>query len=334
MREREEMGGMRGWLCMNKKAGVTSFDVCGRIRGIIGGGGRKNRVRVGHAGTLDPQATGVLMVGVARETTRLMRYVKDQEKTYRAVVKFGEETASGDWEGNVVKRCEEGARLVPSDAEEQSRFRARVEELLARKFTGEIVQTPPLVSAIKVAGRKLYDYARSGEAVEVPSRSVTVHEIRCLRLLPPDSLEIEVRCSPGTYVRSIAQDMGEELSGCGGHLTSLERTAIGKFTLAHTLKLDDVLALPMQERVAALRRHLLPPETAVEDFPKLKMSPASWENFKRYKRFQGELPAWLLALPRGQNVALYLDCTWVGVGRIDANHSQKALLLDNVATQL
>lgn len=200
-----------GLVVVDKDAGWTSHDVVGKLRGVYG------QRRVGHAGTLDPDATGVLLVGLGR-VTRLMRFVQERPKTYRARVVFGVATDTLDASGAVLEQAE------------MSFTRSQLDDA-ARTFLGEIDQIPPMVSAIKVGGRKLYELARRGEEVERAPRRVRIDSIDVEDLTPGPYPEatMTVTCSSGTYIRSLAADLGTALGGCA-HLGALRRLAIGSFT--------------------------------------------------------------------------------------------------------
>ncbi len=225
-----------GVLVVDKEPGWTSHDVVARVRRIIG------ERRVGHAGTLDPGATGVLVVCVGT-ATRIVEYLGELEKSYRATIRFGVETDTWDAEGQVVSTSDLG-----------SLSRTALEALLGR-FVGEIDQMPPMYSALKRNGMPLYQLARQGKSVERTPRRITIYRLTVLRWASPD-LEIEVDCSKGTYVRALAHDLGQE-TGTGAHLVALRRTAIGHFTSDQALTLD-VLAAD-----DAWRRALVSPAEAL-----------------------------------------------------------------------
>jgi len=199
-----------GILVVDKPIGATSFDVVRRVRR---GSGEK---RVGHAGTLDPAATGVLVV-LLGQATRITEYLMDMRKTYRGAVRLGIETATYDSEGEVTREAD------PSGVTEE-----QLRDALS-KFVGDIEQTPPAHSAVKVDGERAYHRARRGEVVAMKPRPATIYRIDVLRFAPPDA-EIEVECARGTYIRSLAHDVGAAL-GCGAHLSSLRRTRVGPFTV-------------------------------------------------------------------------------------------------------
>jgi len=246
-----------GLIVVDKPGGMTSHDVVARIRRLA-----KTR-RVGHGGTLDPMATGVLIIGVNR-ATRLLTYVIGSEKSYRATVRLGEATITDDAEGDVTSRSSVAA--VTDEA-----IRAE----LGRQV-GEIDQVPSAVSAIKINGQRAYKRVRDGEDVEIPARRVTIHRLDVLDIRRPEDadvidVDIDVSCSSGTYIRAIARDLGSVL-GVGGHLTALRRTAVGGLTLAEASTLPeleerapDVIGLPMAEAAARAfpRRDATEEETRV-----------------------------------------------------------------------
>jgi tRNA pseudouridine55 synthase len=210
-----------GLVVVDKPAGMTSHDVVARVRRIAG------TRKVGHAGTLDPMATGVLVLGLGK-ATRLLGHLTLTEKAYDATIRLGAVTSTDDAEGEVLEQTPAG-HLAPDDV-----------RVAATAFVGDISQRPSSVSAIKVDGRRAYARVRAGEEVELPSRPVTVHELTVLEVRAEGAhvdLDVSVRCSSGTYIRAIARDLGAAL-GVGGHLTALRRTAVGSFdlTAAHTLE--------------------------------------------------------------------------------------------------
>jgi len=228
-----------GLVIVDKPSGLTSHDVVARIRRLAG------TRRVGHAGTLDPMATGVLVVGVEK-ATRLLGHLALTEKEYLATIRLGQATDTGDAQGTVVAGAPAGELAL-------DRVRAA-----AAALTGEIQQVPPAVSAIKVSGRRAYQLAREGQAPSLAPRAVTVHEFTISGPQPAgrDLLDVTaaVRCSSGTYVRALARDLGESL-GVGGHLTMLRRTRVGPYGLGQARGLDELAAglrvIPLAEAAAA-----------------------------------------------------------------------------------
>jgi tRNA pseudouridine55 synthase len=231
--------GASGLVIVDKPPGLTSHDVVGRIRRLAG------TRRVGHAGTLDPMATGVLVIGVEK-ATRLLGHLALSEKEYSATIRLGQATDTDDAEGQVI------AETSVAGVSE-----AALEAAVAA-LTGEIEQVPPGYSAIKVSGKRAYKLAREGAAPELAPRAVTVTEFTVLAVRRAGDLldaDVSVTCSSGTYIRALARDLGEAL-GVGGHLTALRRTRVGPYEIAAALTLDQlsttftVIPLPEAARVA------------------------------------------------------------------------------------
>lgn len=212
-----------GFAIVDKPAGMTSHDVVGRCRRIFG------TRRVGHAGTLDPMATGVLVIGVER-ATKVLGLLTATSKSYAATIRLGQTTSTEDAEGELLQSV--SAAGVTDDG-----VAAAVGAL-----RGDINQVPSAVSAIKVGGRRAYQLARAGEAVELAARPVRIDRFAVKatrRTADLVDLDVEVDCSSGTYIRALARDLGDAL-GVGGHLTSLRRTRVGRFDLSHAVPLDEL----------------------------------------------------------------------------------------------
>ena len=242
-----------GLVVVDKAAGMTSHDVVARIRRLA-----RTR-RVGHGGTLDPMATGVLVIGVGK-ATRLLTYVIGSAKGYAATIRLGQSTVTDDAEGEVVASATAGH--VTDEA-----IRAGLVPL-----TGEVEQVPSAVSAIKIDGKRAYKRVREGEQVTLAARPVTISRLDPLAIRRPSTdlvdVDVEVACTSGTYVRAIARDLGAAL-GVGGHLTALRRTAVGGFTLAEASTLEelekvapDVVNLPLAD---AARRFFAAREATVDE---------------------------------------------------------------------
>ena len=235
-------GTLEGVLVVDKPAGMTSHDVVARVRRLAG------TRRVGHTGTLDPAATGVLVVCIGR-ATRLVTALQAGTKTYAAVARLGVTTSSDDLDGEVIATASAAALDESTVCGALSAFR------------GTIDQVPPMVSAIRIDGERLHARARRGETVDRPARSVTIESIVLDRFAPGEAADVAflVACSAGTYIRSIARDLGERL-GVGGTLASLRRVANGPFTEAEAVTLDaleedpSLLAARLVDPLAALRR--------------------------------------------------------------------------------
>ena len=210
-----------GIIIINKPAGWTSMDVCAKLRGIF------HEKRVGHAGTLDPMATGVLPVFVG-QATKAVSFAESGEKEYLARLRLGLTTDTQDTTGTVL------SELPVTVTEEDLRA-------VLPRFTGEIEQIPPMYSAVKVRGRKLYELARKGAEVERKPRAVTIFALELLGQTGKNEYALRVRCSKGTYIRTLCHDIGAVL-GCGGAMSALERTMAAGFTLSEAVTLEQVQA--------------------------------------------------------------------------------------------
>ncbi len=258
---------LEGLLVVDKPAGMTSHDVVDRVRRLSG------QRRVGHAGTLDPLATGVLVLGLGR-ATRVLEYLIGHDKRYLATIRLGITTDTYDAEGRVVSQ-HEGSWPLRED----------VERVLAR-FRGEIEQRPPPFSAIKQGGERLYKKARRGEAVEAPPRRVVIRDLRLLEYDPP-FLRVDVTCSKGTYIRSLAHDVGQAL-GTGAHLAELRRLASGPFTVEQAHTLDELEQAAREGRLAQL---LLPPDAGLVDLPAISVTLEEARRLAHGQRIVSSAPA-------------------------------------------
>jgi tRNA pseudouridine55 synthase len=230
-----------GVLLVDKPTDHTSHDVIARLRGKL------KMKRIGHAGTLDPMATGVLIVLVGK-ATRASQYLMSLDKEYAGTIKLGAVTNTQDAEGEILE-----TRPVPPLTDDEVRA-------MAQTFIGDQYQMPPMFSAIKIDGVPLYKSARKGEEIEREPRFVRISSFELTRIAPPE-IDFVIRCTKGTYVRTIAHDFGAKL-GCGGHLSALRRTATGKFVVAQCLTLDQIQALTLPE----IEKRLVPVHEAVPSF--------------------------------------------------------------------
>ena len=222
---------MNGFLLVDKPSGMTSHDVVAKARKKCG------TKRVGHAGTLDPMATGVLVLGVGN-TTKLLQYVVDGKKSYEATIKLGIATHTDDREGDVISTADASGITEDTIARELA------------KFVGTIMQRPSSVSAIKIDGKRAHQRVRDGEVVDIPEREVTIYEID-VRQVRGDEIDIAVTCSAGTYIRSIARDLGDALK-VGGHLIALRRTLVSPFALDECADLDSAELVPTAHGIARM----------------------------------------------------------------------------------
>ena len=239
---------IHGWINLDKPVGPTSTQAIGRVRRLTGAG------RVGHAGTLDPLASGVLPIALG-EATKTVPYIMGARKTYRFTVRWGEARATDDCEGPVTAISE----MRPSESDIRAGLNG---------FTGRISQIPPSFSAIKVDGERAYVLARAGNPVELAAREIEVHRFDLIGRPNADHAEFEVECGKGTYIRALARDLAEKL-GTFGHLSALRRTAVGRFRVENAIFVD-FMAPPSD--IAPLTVHVLPIETALDDIPALALT--------------------------------------------------------------
>ncbi|MBK8569325.1 MAG: tRNA pseudouridine(55) synthase TruB [Nitrosomonadales bacterium] len=288
-----------GILLFDKPLGLSSNVALQKVRRLF------QAEKAGHTGTLDPLATGLLPVCFG-EATKFTSSLLDADKTYCALIRLGQTTTTGDAEGEITSTC-----AVKLD-------NAQIHAAL-RNFIGDIQQMPPMHSAIKHKGKPLYEYIRKGETVIRASRSVTIHEL-VLERFAGNELEITVRCSKGTYVRTLAEDIGSTL-GCGAHLKGLRRTAIGRFSLEGAHNLTQIESVTMLEREA----YILPLDSLLQDLPVLDLDAAQVTRIA-----QGQRLAIEAALLDGK-VRLYGAGHFIGVADLVEQRLTPVRLLSSVA---
>ncbi|MCK0150257.1 tRNA pseudouridine(55) synthase TruB [Marivita sp. S6314] len=276
-----------GWLVVDKPAGLTSTAVVNKVRWAF------DAKKAGHAGTLDPEATGVLAVALG-EATKTVPYITDALKAYVFTVRLGQATRTDDAEGDVISSSENR----PTDDEIKEALHA---------FVGEIQQVPPQYSAVKIDGERAYKRARDGEEMDLAARPLWVEELTLLDRPDPDHAVLELVCGKGGYVRSIARDLGEAL-GCYGHVLKLRRTWSGPFDAEEGLSLETIDALA---RTPELDAHLKPLEMGLTDLPELRCSAES------AVRLRNGNPAMVVAsgVDYGEECWVSLDGEPIAVGR-------------------
>ena len=277
-----------GALLVDKPVGASSNSVLQRVKHALGA------KKAGHAGTLDPLASG-LLIALFGEATKFAGLLLESEKEYLATLKLGETTSTGDAEGEVLER------KAVSVALEDVRS-------VLKRFHGEIDQVPPMHSALKRAGVPLYTLARKGESVERQPRRVRILELELMDFRSP-LLELRVRCSKGTYVRTLAEDIGAAL-GTGAHLAALRRTGSGRF------RVEDGIALPALEALApaARRGRLLPVDSLLSQLPRVELDAAAEAKLRNGQVLQ------LAALPEGVSAVYGPGGTLIGLGRAESGH--------------
>ena len=251
MSRRRKGRDVTGWLCLDKAAGQTSTDAVASVKRLFGA------AKVGHAGTLDPLATGALPIALG-DATKTVPFVQNGRKVYRFTVRWGEETDTDDAEGKVV-------------ATSATRPDRPAVEVLLTEFTGEVMQRPPAYSALKVDGERAYDLARSGAPVTLDERPVSIHRLALIDIPDRDHAVLEAECGKGTYVRALARDLGRRL-GCLGHVTALRRLAVGPFDEATMVPLENLIAAREEGDAHSLDRFLSPLGVALSGLPELAVN--------------------------------------------------------------
>lgn len=279
-----------GFLLVDKPGGWTSHDVVAKVRNLAGG-------KVGHAGTLDPMATGLLVLGLG-QSTRLLRFVQSFPKTYEATAVFGVATDSLDADGAILDRTP-----LPVTEEDLANVIGR--------FTGKIHQVPPMVSARKVEGRRLYELAREGRIVEREARPIDIYDLEILDIAPSDYPEVQFRvmCSTGTYVRTLADDMARALGG-RAHLSALRRTRNGSLHIADASSIETIVAAAAD---GALPELVITPSRALADLPGVVLDP----DYVRAVRNGAVIPAASVDAPDGTLVRLLDADALLGVYRVE-----------------
>ncbi len=279
---------IHGFFIIDKPIGPTSHDVVKHIRAIV------DQRRVGHAGTLDPFASGILIVAVG-QATRLLEYVHDLPKTYLTTIVLGARSTTDDRMGEIT----------PIDNPSIPTLEIIQETI--KSFIGQIEQIPPAYAAIKVQGKKLYEYAREGTAMEVPARSVTIHNIEIVRYEFPE-LELLVHCSTGTYIRALARDVGESL-GVNGYASTLRRTAIGNWNETNAIKLENITKNVITE-------HLYETEKLIQHLPNITLS---YENVAKFKQGRAvEFSTYETIVSHDRPISVFNENKkFVGIGKID-----------------
>ena len=286
---RSQKRDVSGWLVLDKPYDMTSTQALGKVRWLLGA------KKAGHAGTLDPLATGILPIALG-EATKTVPAVQDGKKVYHFSILWGSATTTDDAEGEVIATSD----YRPAEGEVQAALEA---------FTGEIMQTPPAFSAIKVNGERAYDLARAGEVIELQPRPVFIESLKLL-VHGDKTSDFEMTCEKGTYVRSLARDLAEKL-GTRGHVSRLHRAAVGPFSDARAVTLD---ALEASENRDAL---LLPVAAGLAQIPEIRMDPTQAAAIRHGNA----------VLLTGANAPLWLDAAWasaagkaLALGKVEAGH--------------
>ena len=290
MAKRKKGRSIDGIVILDKAIGISSNRALQVVKRIF------DAQKAGHTGSLDPLATGVLPLCLG-EATKVSQFLLDSDKKYRTVIKLGVRTDSGDSEGNVLESC------ADFDISQ-----LQIEEALT-PFRGEIDQVPPMYSALKVNGVPLYKMARKGISIHREARRVVIYSIE-LTKYEKDELELEIACSKGTYIRTIADDLGQAL-GCGAHIIALRRTQAGAFTEADCVTVDKLKEESENGGLGVIDEHLIPMDKAIADLPEVVLPSATASFIKNGQ------PVLVRHLPEQGLVRLYEEEQFIGIGCID-----------------
>ena len=277
---------MDGIIIINKPQGFTSQDVVSKVKKIL------NVKKAGHTGTLDPLATGVLPV-LLGNYTKLSKYLIEHDKVYRAKIKFGEKRETGDLEGKVIETSENKVNNIEE-----------IRKVLSLML-GKQMQVPPIYSAIKINGKKLYEYARAGEKVEIPAREIEIYKLDFISFDEENQiLEIEVSCSKGTYIRTLCEDIAVKL-GTVGFMLELERIQVDKFKIEKAISFEELEA--HKDRI---EKDLVKMEEVFKDFPKIDLSNSKKELFLNGVKLRG------FEKFKEGTYNIYIENTYIGLGII------------------
>lgn len=292
---------MNGIIIINKPEGFTSQDVVSKVKKIL------NTKKAGHTGTLDPLATGVLPV-LLGEYTKLSKYLIEHEKKYIVSCKLGIRTETGDSEGNVIEQEEVLEKYLDE---------IYVKNVL-KNFLGKQIQTPPMYSAIKVNGKKLYEYARAGEKVDVPTREIEIYDIKLLEINSETSeIVFEVFCSKGTYMRTLCEDIAKKI-GTIGFMSSLKRTLVGKFPLEKSVDLDVLEKNRLNEEF--LKDNIIKMEAIFNKLPKINLSSKKERLF-----FNGVM---LMAENQDGVYNIYVGQKYLGLGTVKNKLLKRDIIIE------
>ena len=285
---------MNGIIVINKEKNWTSNDVVQKIKGIF-------HEKVGHTGTLDPLATGVIPILIGKGT-QLSKYLINHDKEYIATIKLGYKTSTGDLEGNVVEQKDVSEGMLEEDF---------VNKVL-KQFEGKITQIPPIYSAIKVNGKKLYEYARKAQDVEIPSRNIEIYEIELISISKEDmEITYRVHCSKGTYIRTLCEDISEKL-GTVGYMKELQRTRVGNFSIQNSLKMED---MNNNEKV---QENFISIEKFLEDKEKIELNSEKMKIFLNGVRIK--------YVKKDEVCRVYYKDVFVGTGIISNNFLKRDII--------
>lgn len=288
---------MDGIIVINKPKGCTSHDIVYKIKKIYG-------EKVGHTGTLDPNATGVLPILIGNGT-KLSKYLINHDKTYIATIKLGIKTDTADSEGKEIETKSVSKNI----------FENQFIETILDNFIGTQIQTPPIYSAIKVKGKKLYEYARKGQEIEIPTREITIYSIKLIEINDEtNQIVIEVKCSKGTYIRSLCEDIAEKL-GTVGYMKELERTQVGEFSIEQSVTVEE---LTNEEKF--IKCNLITMEKLLKENLSIVLEPCKMDKFLNGVKLQ-------YTLKDGVYKIYNKDSVFIGTGTIEDNFLKRDIVV-------
>ncbi|HYF83003.1 MAG TPA: tRNA pseudouridine(55) synthase TruB [Clostridia bacterium] len=286
------MNGMNGIINVLKPPGMTSHDVVSFMRKVL------NTKKVGHTGTLDPEAAGVLPICIGK-ATKVVQYITDKQKRYRANIKFGIVTDTYDSYGKII-----------SESGQVSIEQKMLEEVL-KSFTGTINQKPPIYSALKVKGKKLYEYAREGKEVEIEERPVNIYELKLVDMEAADEATIDILCSKGTYIRTLCYDIGEALD-CGAYMSQLVRLESSPFTIENSNTLEEIKSAAEENRIDDIMNGV---EIIFKDYKVITIKPSALSSIMNGNPlFEQGVQQGFEKLNADDNASIYGEDGFIGIG--------------------
>ncbi len=301
---------MNGIMNVLKPPGMTSHDVVYFVRRVLG------TKKVGHTGTLDPEAAGVLPVCIGKGT-KVVQYLTDKQKRYRATIKFGITTDTGDRYGSMLETRPAG-RIDPDDLLE-----------VLNCFKGRISQIPPIYSAIKLKGKKLYQYALEGEQVEIASREVEIFDISLVAMEGADEAVMDICCSKGTYIRSLCRDIGEQI-GCGAHMAQLIRTASTPYTIDKAHTLEEIEKAVREGKVDSI---VDPIDSVFISYPAIWVKPSARNAVMNGNLlYEQGIVGGAAGVAAGEDIRIYLEQSFIGLGTVlfDETEQRKVIKIKNL----
>lgn len=294
---------MNGIINVLKPPGMTSHDVVSYIRKVL------NMKKVGHTGTLDPEAAGVLPVCIGK-ATKAVQYLTGKQKSYRANIKFGIVTDTYDSYGQVIKEAE--STVIDRNALENA----------LRSFTGTISQKPPMFSAIKVKGKKLYQYALEGKEVKIQERPVNIYELKLIEMLSENEAIIDILCSKGTYIRSLCYDIGEAM-GCGAHMSQLIRLGSSPFAIEDSHTLEEIKAAVSENRISDI---LTSVEVLFKDYKSITVKSSAMNSILNGNPlFEQGVQYGFEGLREDEDICIYGEAGFIGTGIVQYDESKQRL---------